>query len=180
MQTKLNLGSGEHYRRGFLNVDTTSKFKKDLYVDATMKLPFKDNTFKYVYIRHVFEHLPQDNLGFICKELARVCRRGAIIDLFAPHFSCGKTFMSHDHKTFFSYFTFTKGKFPHLKILRREFSFMRSELPYTGRPILNTVAKILNPFLSFIPNIIPFIYERLFCWSYPVEEVSYRFEVVKR
>ncbi len=177
---KLNLGCGEDYREGFVNIDINPDVKKDFSVDIEKGLKmFKDNTFEYVYSRHVLEHIHPDKLIFVMSEIYRVCKPNAIVDIYVPHFSCGKTYQSYNHLTFFSYFTFSIKAFIKFKILKRKLSFMRSELPYTGRPSLNKLAKVLNPIFSFIPNAMPFIYERFFCWVYPMEEISFRFKVIK-
>lgn len=176
---KLNLGCGEDYRQGFVNVDINRDVRKDKIVDIEKKLPFEDNVFNYVYIRHVLEHLEPRKLNSVMQEIHRICKKNAILEIHVPHFSCGKTFMSHDHLTFFSYFTFNKKCFQNFKMLKRKMNFMRSELPYTGNKRLNKIAKIINPIFSFIPNKIPFVYERLFCWIYPVEEISFKIRIIK-
>ena len=159
---KLNLGCGEDYRGGFVNVDMRKDVKADKVVDFEKGLPFKDNTFDYVYSRHVIEHLHPEKLKFVIDEIHRICKDGAIVEFHAPHFSCGKTYMSYDHLIPISYFTFDCKDFSGFKILKRRLNFMRSELPYTGNNKFNRIAKIINPIFSFVPNKIPFVYERLF------------------
>lgn len=177
---KLNLGCGRDYRKGFVNIDINEEVKKDFKVDFEKGLKlFKDNTFNYVYSRHVLEHIDPRKLRFIMDEIYRVCKPGAIVDIYVPHFSCGKTYQSYDHLTFMSWFTFSVKEFSKFKIVKRKLSFMRDELEYTGNPNLNKIAKIINPVFSFFPNKSPFIYERLFCWIYPMEEIHFRFKVMK-
>ena len=112
-------------------------------------------------------------------EIHRACKPNAIVEIHVPHFSCGKTYQSYTHLTSMSFFTFDCNEFKEFKILRRKLSFMRAELPYTGNKKLNKIAKIINPFFSYIPNRVPFIYERVFCWIYPVEEVAFKMRVLK-
>ncbi|MBS3091805.1 methyltransferase domain-containing protein [Candidatus Pacearchaeota archaeon] len=177
---KLNLGSGMDYRQGFVNVDIDKNAKPDFAIDIEKGLKkFKDNTFDYVYSRHVLEHLDPRKLKFVMDEISRVSKNGAIVDVYVPHFSCGKTYQSYDHLNSMSFFTFSVKDFKTFKILKRHLSFMRDELPYTGNPKLNNLAKIINPIFSFIPNKIPFIYERFFCWIYPMEEIHFRFKIIK-
>ena len=176
---KLNLGCGEDYREGFVNVDIRKDVKTDSIVNIEKKLPFKDNSFDYIYSRHVIEHIHPEKLKFLMDEIYRVCKNNAVVEIHVPHFSCGKTYQSYTHLTPISYFTFDCSEFSGFKIIKRRFSFMRSELPYTGNQKLNKIAKILNPIFSFIPNKAPFIYERFFCWIFPVEEISFKMMVVK-
>lgn len=178
--SKLNLGCGEDYRKGFVNLDISDKVKKDYKINIEDGLrQFKDNIFDYVYSRHVLEHINPGKLLFTMDEIHRVCKPGAIVDIYVPHFSCGKTYQSYDHLTFMSWFTFIGNDFNKFKTIKRKLSFMRAELPYTGKPILNKLSKIINPILSFLPNKFPFIYERFFCWVYPMEEIHFKFEVIK-
>ena len=177
---KLNLGCGRDYREGFVNIDINEDVKKDFKVNVEEGLKqFEDNSFDYVYSRHVLEHIDPRKLRLLMDEVYRVCNSGAIVDIYIPHFSCGKTYQSYNHLTFMSWFTFSVKEFSKFKIIKRKLSFMRDELPYTGKPILNPISKIINPILSFLPNLFPFIYERFFCWIYPMEEIHFKFEVVK-
>ena len=176
---KLHLGCGRDYREGFTNIDINKNVKTDKVVDIENGLPFKDDTFNYIYSRHVLEHIHPEKLKFVMDEIHRVCKKEAIIEIHLPHFSCGKTYMSYDHLIPVSYFTFDCKEFDGFKILKRRLNFMRSELPYTGNRELNKLSKIINPIFSFFPNKAPFIYERLFCWIYPMEEISFKMKVIK-
>ncbi len=174
---KLNLGCGQDYRKGFVNADIRENSKKDITINMEEGLwKFKDNTFNYIYLRHVLEHIDPKKLTFLMEEMFRICKSNATIDIYVPHFSCGKTYQTHEHLTFMSYFTFQA--FPKFTIVERKLSFMRVELEYEN-PTLNKIAKVVNPFASFLPNMFPFIYERLFCWVYPMEEIHIKLEVKK-
>ena len=176
---KLHLGCGKDYREGFVNVDIDKESKADIIINLEKKLPYKDDRFDYIYSRHVIEHLHPEKIKFVMDEIYRICKNNAIVEIHVPHFSCGKTYQSYNHLTPMSYFTFDCGEFSGFKILKRRLNFMRSELPYTGNNKLNKIAKLINPIFSFVPNKIPFIYERFLCWIYPVEEVSFKMAVVK-
>jgi len=91
MGLKLNLGSGQNPRPGFVNVDKFGEpeFKCDLEV---FPWPWPDNSVSEVLMSHVLEHLGADPDTFIgiMKELYRVCEPGAKIRIAVPH-------PRHDH-----------------------------------------------------------------------------------
>lgn len=83
---KLNIGCGANKFPGFINVD---KFgEPDVRHDLEIcPWPWADDTFEEVVAVHVLEHLGQDPEVFIgvIKELYRVCRNGAKIQIVVPH-----------------------------------------------------------------------------------------------
>jgi len=85
-RVKLNLGSGENRKEGYINVDKYGNpdVKHDLEV---FPWPWQDNTVQEVRLCHVLEHLGQESETFleIVKELYRVCAPNAKIDITVPH-----------------------------------------------------------------------------------------------
>lgn len=83
---KLNLGAGANPLPGYINVD---KFgAPDVLWDLEeFPWPWQDNAVQAVVMSHVLEHLGQTTTIFlnIIKELYRVCRHDAIIDITVPH-----------------------------------------------------------------------------------------------
>lgn len=87
---KLNIGSGAKYLQGWMNVDIheaqnhTGKkvIPPDMYADAH-DLPFEDEKFDKVLMRHVLEHLehPLTALG----EAYRVLKEGGVIGVEVPN-----------------------------------------------------------------------------------------------
>jgi predicted SAM-dependent methyltransferase len=91
---KINLGSGFKRFDGFLNVDDDPLVHPDYTVnldDVNVKLPFEDNSIEEIKAHHILEHIGD---GFIplMKEMHRVCKHGAIIDIIVPH---------HQHDVFY-------------------------------------------------------------------------------
>lgn len=91
---KINLGSGYKRIDGFLNVDDDPLVNPDYSInldDINIKLPFDDNSIEEVRAHHILEHIGE---GFIplMKELYRVCKHGAILDIIVPH---------HFHEVFY-------------------------------------------------------------------------------
>jgi len=93
--TKLNLGSGNDFHKGWLNVDLGEedvygnkiKCPVDFYWDMNVyPYPFaKDNQFKEILMRGTLGQV-QDIFKFV-KELKRITCKGAIIRIEVPHFA---------------------------------------------------------------------------------------------
>src|SRR3989338_5028532 len=92
---KLNLGSGEFKKKGYVNVDYYSITEPDVKHDLNqIPYPFKDNEFELIEGDHVLEHL-KDPFE-VMKELYRISKHNALIIIKVPHFSRG--FTHPDHK----------------------------------------------------------------------------------
>ncbi len=91
---KLNLGSGEFQKEGFINVDYYSISNPDVSHDLNQfPYPFEDNQFELVEADHVLEHLTEPFK--VMGELRRICASGALIHIRVPHFSRGFTHADH-------------------------------------------------------------------------------------
>lgn len=71
---KLNLGSGDDYKEGFINIDVVKSIKADIHTDFVKGIPFPDNSVDFVYCKNVFEHVPNP-LDFLL-EIKRVLKTG--------------------------------------------------------------------------------------------------------
>jgi hypothetical protein len=88
---KLNIGAGYKKYSGFLNVDADKNCKPDILMDfESDKIPLDDNSVEQIIAHHILEHV---GLGFfhLMKEIYRVSRHGAMVDIRVPH---------HFHETF--------------------------------------------------------------------------------
>lgn len=84
---KLNMGCGNNYKEGWINVDFNKGVKADIYSDLTDKLPFKDNYADEVLLDSIIEHIrPDCYFGFL-EELHRICKQGAKIMISTGHYS---------------------------------------------------------------------------------------------
>jgi hypothetical protein len=85
---KLNLGCGFNKQDGFLNVDKFNTCNPDLVMDMEVT-PWEFNTddVDEVLLNHCLEHIGQDVDVFfaVMKELYRVCKHGAKIQINVPH-----------------------------------------------------------------------------------------------
>jgi predicted SAM-dependent methyltransferase len=84
---KLQIGSGKkNIIDGWLNTDIVCKSKKVGYLDAGRKFPFEDNTFRYVFSEHIFEHLDFKQAVNMLTECYRVLEPGGILRISTPNF----------------------------------------------------------------------------------------------
>ena len=77
---KLNLGCGFDKRDGFVNADNFSECEPDVHIDIEQTpWPLADNSFDYILMKHVLEHVGADFKTFACvmRELYRVTAPGA-------------------------------------------------------------------------------------------------------
>lgn len=82
---KINLGSGYKKYPNFINIDSDPNCKPDHLVNLEIDhLPFPDNSIDSVIAHHILEHMG-DGYFHLLKELYRVCKHGAIIDVRVPH-----------------------------------------------------------------------------------------------
>jgi ubiquinone/menaquinone biosynthesis C-methylase UbiE len=80
----LNLGSGYKRIDGFLNVDFNDHCKPDYIVDLGKEVwPFPDNSVDKIIVHHVLEHFGEEFFHAM-KEMYRVCKDGAMIDILVP------------------------------------------------------------------------------------------------
>jgi len=105
---KLNLGCGKDYRQGWVNVD----FRDDVKLDAKHNLnkipyPFKKNQFDIVLMRMILEHL--DNPIKVLKEIIRISKNKAIIEVVVPHANSYAAITDIQHKTHFTENSFNKN-----------------------------------------------------------------------
>lgn len=101
--SKLNLGCGYDYRRGWINADINNQVKVDKIVNLNnLPLPFKDNSFDYIFSAHTIEHVNEDMALPLMVELWRVLKPNGILELRMPHFSHYSALSGFAHKRAFS------------------------------------------------------------------------------
>lgn len=103
---RANLGCGDDYRDGWLNVDLEARdvgmsgraCTPDLCHDLNeTPWPFPDNCFRHVEMTHVIEHL-DDQLATL-RELARVVEPGGTIEVTSPHWNAASMAIDPTHTT---------------------------------------------------------------------------------
>jgi len=174
-KNKLNLGCGDDYREDMINIDIDKSKKADIHCNLEKGIPVKDNSIEYIFTRHCLEHLHQEYFTFMINEMKRVCKNGAIIEIYLPYFTSFLYFRTMTHYTPMTLTTFDGLGF---EVINKKMYFFRVSYPYKENKVANTL-RIFNPILSFLPNTFPRIYERLFCWTYPMEELYFKLKVNK-
>lgn len=85
---KLNMGCGYNKVDGFVNVDMFEECRPDVVWNLEqLPWPWPDNAAEHVVFNHSLEHVGQSTPVFlgIIKELYRVCRDGATVNINVPH-----------------------------------------------------------------------------------------------
>lgn len=79
---KLNIGSADNYRPGYVNVDRHQYGSVDVVTDLTQRWPWEDSSVDEVLAYDIIEHLP-DKIHTM-NEAHRVLRRGGLFDIIVP------------------------------------------------------------------------------------------------
>lgn len=157
---KLNLGCGEDYKDGWVNVDCRKNLGCDRVMDLN-KLPykFKNEEFDFVLISHVLEHL-DDPIG-VLKEVACICKKGARIRVLVPHAISYANISDLQHKHNFTEHTFSDE---HLK----EYELDGLIRLVRKRFIFGNWWKVLIPFKKYLKIFLNGVYD----------DIMFEFEVL--
>jgi SAM-dependent methyltransferase len=101
---RLDLGSGGKRKPGFYAVDHLALEGVDIVADLNQPLALiPDQSVDHVYTRHVLEHIHE--FLPLMREIHRVCKPGAQIEIIVPHFSNVYGFSDPTHVRFFGIYT---------------------------------------------------------------------------
>ena len=167
IEKKLNLGSGEFKKAGFINVDYYSVSEPDVRHDLN-QFPylFDDNDFDLIEAYHVLEHLK--NPFSVVKELHRIGKQNALIIMRVPHFSRGFTHAEHKRGFDVSFpFSFDsnfkrgyQGTSLELVELKLHW-FAQPELKDTVLPkLIFYISRVTETIFDFIANLSPYLCSR--------------------
>lgn len=178
---KLNLGCGNDYRKGWINVDFNKKVKADVYCDFNKNLPFKDNTFDYILLDNVLEHI-WEHLKFI-DEIWRISKPNAIIDIYVPHYTSMYAFKHLAHYHYFGIDSFSiyepESTFNLERYGKAVFKTEKQELLFFHHNLqrLKFLSKLpINCIFNF-SNLWQLFLERLFFIGF--DEIHFRLRVIK-
>lgn len=85
-EVKVHLGPGiERYIDGWINVDANLVTAKiDVWADLTNPLPFRDGSVDVFYSHHVIEHLPDQAISALLREMHRCLKPFGVIRIGGP------------------------------------------------------------------------------------------------
>lgn len=81
---KLQVGSGANPFGGWLNTDFFPKSTRIVHLDARENFPFLDQSFHYIFLEHMIEHLHYQEAASMLKECCRVLKPRAKIRISTP------------------------------------------------------------------------------------------------
>jgi predicted SAM-dependent methyltransferase len=81
---KLQLGAGGNDVAGWLNTDIEPN-DKEVYLDATTRYPFADESFHYIFSEHMIEHVSWEAAVNMLRECHRVLAKGGKIRIVTPN-----------------------------------------------------------------------------------------------
>lgn len=129
---KLNLGSGNDIKEGWDNVDIQEDPKLTMSFDFNVfPYPIDDNTYDYVLMQQVIEHLEKPDLALL--EVHRICKNGATIEIVTAYYNNKAAYNDMQHMHYFSDRTFEVFVNQNKVIQRREmFRIKKLELEPTS------------------------------------------------
>lgn len=172
---KLNLGSGNDYREGWVNVDLY-QHADERFDLATFPYPITENSVDEIYAAHILEHLPSTVDAL--EEWWRICKNGAKITVRVPHYSHIDAYSNPTHKRYFTSSTldyFTEENWEHYG--RARFRILHRQLTTAPKPTDSLFVKLHALVVNSIAR--PRTTERFMALLGGISEMVWEFEVVK-
>lgn len=178
----IDLGSGHDKVPGnpderVIGVDWKKDTGVDLVHNLEKKLPFKKNFADRIYSNHTFEHI--ENVVQLIEECWRITKSKGEIFIRVPHYTSTGMYTDLTHKTFFSsrsldyfipgtYLSTMSGYPKHIRFyaLEKKIVCYPPYKIFEGLVNLNDTTRKL--------------YEYLFCWILPANEIIFRLRPIKR
>lgn len=80
----LQIGAGPHRMAGWLKTDLSPTNLTTVYLNATKRFPFADETFDCVVAEHIIEHISYDEALRMLRECHRVLKKGGVARISTP------------------------------------------------------------------------------------------------
>ncbi|MGB8699020.1 MAG: methyltransferase domain-containing protein, partial [Thermosynechococcaceae cyanobacterium] len=120
---RIDLGCGMRKAVGFIGIDINPAPGVDIVADLSKSFPFEDSSIDEVRAHDFIEHLP-DRLQTM-NEIWRICKDGAIVDLFVPSTDGRGAFQDPTHVSFWNInsFQYFSVEYPHYLHLCNSYGF---------------------------------------------------------
>jgi predicted SAM-dependent methyltransferase len=82
--TGLQIGAGNHELDGWFKTDLEPDLKA-VYLDATKRFPFADDTFDYIVAEHIIEHISYEDGLKMLRECHRVLKKKGVVRIATPN-----------------------------------------------------------------------------------------------
>lgn len=161
----LDIGCGRKKHQDAVGVDIDPRSHADCLCNVnTGGLPFKSGTFDRIICRHVLEHL--QDLETVMDEIHRVSRRGAMVVVVTPHFTCVHSYNDITHTYHFalnSFKPFYDGDDAKFRLVCKKLR-------------MRTVHRLLG--IEFLANLFAGSYEKYWLYLFPAKEIRLILKVV--
>ena len=95
---RVNLGCGEQYAPGWINVDHEgSPHKRDETVDLTGELPWNPGTLTHIYAGHLLEHLRTDQCVVLLERLLKCADLACTLMVVGPDVEIAARLQAEGH-----------------------------------------------------------------------------------
>jgi len=158
---KIDIGCGPNKQNGFIGIDMYEDKNIDHVLDMEEDpLPFDDNSVDFVFSNHAFEHITDPRN--ILKEIVRVCKQDALVELWTPYLKSNDAFLL-GHHSFYNeniwkhicylyddfYFGDTKGRFELKQFRYILYPGIEEQLKSCNIPFLFALNHMFNVALEF-------------------------------
>ena len=173
----LHLGPGLNKIKNTISIDINSSINPDIVWDLNkIPWPLKDNSIDTVVAMNVIEHL--DDTVSIVREIHRVSKEDAIVNILVPHFSDAAAFVDPTHKSYFSSRTF--DYFINFSEIEKDYGFYNEfRFDLVNRYIEISTFWRYIPFILFLVRKFPKIWEKYFCYIVRGDAIFLRLRVKK-
>lgn len=185
----IDLGAGgKSTRPDHISFDILPMDGVDIAGDLNEVLPqVQDDLVSGVYTRHFLEHV--DDVGFILREIVRISKEGARIEITVPHFSNPFYYSDVTHRNHFGLYSFLYMAESLVPFRRQVPGYARVEGLVLQKvrlgfwvdrrhPIRGLIKKVVQK-LANLNTFTLELYEECFCWLVPCHELTYTLTVRK-
>jgi SAM-dependent methyltransferase len=169
---KINLGCGRKKLEGFLNLDRVPEVDPDVIHDLdSTPYPFEEGVFDLICAHDVVEHV--HDLPAFMREVWRIGKHGACLEVTTPHFSCHNSYTDPTHQRHLGYFSFDYFTLGHKWSFYGSTGFTIDYRTFVFSP------NLLNRIVSRLANRFPDRYEARWAWIFPAWYLFFKMKIDK-